>query len=498
MSNSNSSEILVRSSLFTVASIKIGNESFGIRTQDIQEVVNEEYQYSPIPFSPPHLLGYINLRNELIPVADIGALYDFAKVGQSDQRKIAIIKTQHLKVGLIISSTGEVLRLPQEQYTLSGNGSNHLIEGMLKTGVDDTVLQIINPDNICTLWNNHSTNSSEEELTKIRGKVTKCITMESAFFSYAVNISSIHSIADLRGIEQSPCQSKLCLGIITVNENVIPLIDFTYLLTKESEKYDSISNSKVVIFLTKSGFIGIVMKSIVGISSYCEEDVLRLPLVDQEMERFFSGALSHDTHPTRLILNTETLFEIHTLEEVASSHRKLFQQEALQKNEEQTTQNEAFLDFLIVKVGIHIALPLKTVKEILDQSKALTNAVDLPCFITGILNLRGVLVHIVDLRILYKIPGSTASTHYKIVITETTSGYIGFKVDDISSIETLNTSISAGDPNIFLRGASPSLRDDIVATSLISDEGSTLIYMLGMEKVLRRISTSTMHFNLIK
>jgi hypothetical protein len=66
----------------------------------LQEVVNHPEALTPVPLAPPYLLGLFNLRGTLIPVVDLRQLLNLHAQSTSATRKVAIVETGGVRVGL--------------------------------------------------------------------------------------------------------------------------------------------------------------------------------------------------------------------------------------------------------------------------------------------------------------------------------------------------------------------------------------------------------------
>jgi len=84
------------------------------------------------------------------------------------------------------------------------------------------------------------------------------------------------------------------------------------------------------------------------------------------------------------------------------------------------------------KFGVNI----NQTKEILSKTK-MTFVPDSPEFISGIINLRGSVVPVVDLKLRLKIKGEKKNKEGKIIIVELDGLIAGMMVDDVKEIEPL-------------------------------------------------------------
>src|SRR6202008_2138343 len=90
----------------------------------------------PVPLSPPYLEGIFTLRGMVIPVVNLRRLFDPDAARAEPAQKIAIIDHEHIQVGLLFDSTGEILRVRPEQHSIlnyEGKNAQGVISGTLQT-----------------------------------------------------------------------------------------------------------------------------------------------------------------------------------------------------------------------------------------------------------------------------------------------------------------------------------------------------------------------------
>lgn len=139
--------------------------------------------------------------------------------------------------------------------------------------------------------------------------------------------------------------------------------------------------------------------------------------------------------------------------------------------------------FLVFSLGeVQFAVPLLQVKEVLASIET-TPVPSAPAHFKGILNLRGEVISVVDLRMKFDMPKGENGPEAAIVILDLNRLSIGAVVDSIDSVISLTDSDIAETP-VFEKTRS---RKDI--SGVIRRENK-LILLLDMEKTL---STDDLH-----
>lgn len=110
---------------------KLGENFYGLSLNEVKEVV-EFNQCTPLPSSPPYLLGVINLRGKVISAIDLKRKIQTNDYGQKIKRPVLIIvETNHTIIGAVVDSITEVLAIDDESIERNYEfETNHSRPGM--------------------------------------------------------------------------------------------------------------------------------------------------------------------------------------------------------------------------------------------------------------------------------------------------------------------------------------------------------------------------------
>jgi purine-binding chemotaxis protein CheW len=96
------------------------------------------------------------------------------------------------------------------------------------------------------------------------------------------------------------------------------------------------------------------------------------------------------------------------------------------------------LDLVVFRVeNLMCAIPIMKIQEIIRPRK-ITQVHNCPSFIKGVINLRGKIVTILDLRERFHIPAASVEPSMRIVILNHDKEWIGLLVDDVDDTMTAN------------------------------------------------------------
>jgi len=93
------------------ATFTLSGELFALRVEDVQEVMMEQ-PLTPVPLAPPHIVGLLNLRGQIMPAVDLRRRLQFPARAASQRPAMIVLKMQGVLVSLVVDEIGDVLELP--------------------------------------------------------------------------------------------------------------------------------------------------------------------------------------------------------------------------------------------------------------------------------------------------------------------------------------------------------------------------------------------------
>ena len=97
-----------------VVSFKLGSEEYGVDIAQVQEI-NRMVAVTHVPRAPEFMEGVINLRGQLIPIIDLRARFGMPRAEHTKNTRIVVTEIGTKRVGMVVDSVSEVLRLPVDQ-----------------------------------------------------------------------------------------------------------------------------------------------------------------------------------------------------------------------------------------------------------------------------------------------------------------------------------------------------------------------------------------------
>jgi len=136
-----------------VATFRIGNASFGINTNLVQEVVQVK-KNTPVHHAPVYIRGVMNLRGKVVTIVDLGEKLSFGEIEPHKDNRILIVEWKQEYVGLLVERINEVIQIESDKVR-DAPGNVHGVQASLIAGVfqnaDGNLIGLLDTDKILSV-----------------------------------------------------------------------------------------------------------------------------------------------------------------------------------------------------------------------------------------------------------------------------------------------------------------------------------------------------------
>lgn len=491
----------LKSKIETFGSFFIGPVEVALNIRSIQEVVNFPERIIKMPLAPEFLVGVFNLRGLIIPIINLKSLLKFEDAEISSTQKIGIVDHEGAKVGLLFDSTSEILRVSENEMNTFGYSAEHshrVVSGAIKLDSGNRILQIIDPfalvsiENIPQIIDQQSKSRAGGIHSRYQHESRKkCISFSVSDIKMGFEITGIHEIIKVPEIQSSVIQNELCLGIVNLRGQTVPVIDLAMLLGAKKSSEANVDDRRIIILKLEHALFGLLVDSVECINTYLTDDVMLIPLLSQHRSKMFLGCILQPDASEIILLNYQEVLTHSEIADITQGHSKIYgaglKDQAISKRK---LNRQAYISFRLDHL---FGVSIKDIREIINYSDEIIAAPGMPDFVKGVLNLRGKLVTIVDARSLYeidKIGGENNDS--KILIFESDEERFGLIVDSVESIVTVDEDKKMQVPSLMVQKARDRFENDIkeIISFQQSENREGVLIILNMEPVTSRIKKS--------
>ncbi len=113
---------------------RVGEQSYALPISTVREIVRPP-EITPVPQSPEHVAGVMNLRGRIVPVIDLRKRFRQA-IENSPKTRVLVIALDGKLIGLLVDSASEVLKIASEEIEpspqLFGEDNERYVTGVAK------------------------------------------------------------------------------------------------------------------------------------------------------------------------------------------------------------------------------------------------------------------------------------------------------------------------------------------------------------------------------
>jgi len=131
----------------------LAGEEYGLEILRVQEIKGWN-SATPIPNTPEHVLGVLNLRGAVVPIIDLRKRFDLASIPYGPMTVVIVVRMvnddQERTVGLVVDAVSEVYKLEASEIQpapeMGGDISTEFVRGLAT--VEDKMLILLELDEL--------------------------------------------------------------------------------------------------------------------------------------------------------------------------------------------------------------------------------------------------------------------------------------------------------------------------------------------------------------
>ncbi len=426
---------------------QVADGSFGLRLGSVGEIIRVP-GLARMPLAPASLLGLANLRGAVLPVVSLRQLLSLPEMPANEATRVIVLDTE-APVGFVVDQVDRLLTLAPGQIETHDAGAGtvnpDLLEGAVKGAEGEGTTKILNPQRL--LRDQFSRLGVRGQHAGMSATIAAAITpappsrrldlfvgFEAGGQEYALPLERVREIVPLPDhIAEMPRCETAVLGVVTLRDRLLPLVSLRALLGLPGD-HERTERGKVVVLPIGSGAVGLVVDR--------TREILRVDphLIDPAPALLTRGAGDAEiTSICRLdggrrlvaLLSPDRLFRSELVRRVLAEQDHANAIPHSRAHEDDMADEQ----FIIFRLGEQeFGLPVGAVDEIARPPRHVTPLPKAPAFIDGVMNLRGQVVPLVDLRRRFGVGGKEPAATQRVLVLAIDGGKTGFLVDGVSEV----------------------------------------------------------------
>ncbi|SHK06568.1 purine-binding chemotaxis protein CheW [Roseomonas rosea] len=417
--------------------VMVAGQELALPAGAVQEVLRPR-PVTRVPHAPPGLLGLINLRGAVLPVASLAQLMELEAAPPSAAARIVVVNGR-APVGLLVDSVsvlggeGGARRVELDALLVRGFGSlaRRGAAGQAPGGA-----------------------AAAGAVPEARAEELALIGFVLAGQDYALPLDKVVAVARLpEEVTAVPRTGQAMLGVTAFRGGLLPLVSPHALLGLPAGEMDA-GRGRVLVVRMGRAAVGLVVDRMTAILRLPESAIDPVPpVLTRGAGEARVEAIGRLDGGRRLVsvLSPARLFDDQTASRILADAREA---EGMAG-----TVGEAAEQFVVFRLGEeHYGLPIAAVDEVARRPESLTRIPRAPAFVEGVMNLRGSVVPVIDQRRRFGTAGVAEGRGRRIVVVTLEGLRAGFAVDAVTEVLSLPVAalapapeLAAGEATVFDR-----------------------------------------------
>lgn len=432
---------------------KVGDELFAVEMNPVQEIIRVP-DVVRVPLAPPSLCGLANLRGKVLPILSLRYLFGIPDA-ETDEATRAVVIDVGQPLGFVVDRVASVIDCDPSQLedasTIRSSVDTTLLKGVIKNSSASSMVMVVDFQQLVDNEFAHLEHLTNDSSLLSDGLIDDSMNHDDAeedddeiqlvSFSvdhqeYAIHIDDVKEIVQMpESITAVPRSPHHILGLMNLRDQLLPMVDLRTMFALSSKDADE--KSRVIVVASGGYFIGIVVDSVSEVLRINKDTVEALiPAMAKESELSDITDICRLNNGQRLvsILSIERFFDSGNLQDALNdiSEEGMIEQENDDYVEEEQEDDNQVVVFKLDDE--EFAVPITSIQEIVRIPDELIRVPKAPAFLEGVINLRGIVLPVVDLRTRLEIEAAERSERQRIVVFLIHGVRTGFIVDQVTEV----------------------------------------------------------------
>lgn len=425
---------------------RVGEEALGFRLEAISEIIRIP-PLAHMPLAPRSLLGLANLRGAVLPVVSLRRLLGLPDAPLDDAARIVVIAGR-TAIGLAVDRVDAFVEIAADQLADDRAGAGRLdpdiLDGVVKGAEGADTIKIVDPAPMLQraferigARTGTATAAADVAIASAprqgvaEAQRTALVSFDLGAQEYALPLDRVREIVQLPGAVAEIAGSETAvLGVVTLRGRLLPLVSLRALLGMPQQDERGAKRKVIVVSIGNAS---------VGVVADRTREILRIDpgLIDPAPALLTRGAGDAEIESicrldggARLvgILSPDRLFRSDLV-------RRVLADAGNDNAESMAKQDMTDEQFIVFRLGAQdYGLPIAAVAEITKAPEQIARMPKAPAFIDGVMNLRGTVLPIMDLRRRFDLPSDAAGAGRRILVVAAGGAQAGFVVDAVSEV----------------------------------------------------------------
>lgn len=416
-----------------------------LRAEQVAEATAIQGPIRKLPGSIDFLEGIMHLRNDVIPVINLKKRLGLAHSEYDQAAKVAVVSLHNQRFGLLFDDIREVFRADTSAIAPISKAlqtSDRVIASLIKLDEGRRAVELLDLKHLFTedLADLDQSTSESRQQSQSGPPVTyqRYVVFCCAGQQYGVPVECAQEITFCADID-TMFQTGVIEGALELRGKTVPILNSRSLLTDENgAPAMAEEDTRILILSSDDCAIGIIVDDIRDILTIASDQILPFPSGRDDTVK---GLVTRPSGENIILLDIHRLIcdQIDSIKSMAKIGSGTNNETGAGTGEAQGTRQHTSHHlitencYLVFAIGKHYAIELKDVREIIENNGSM-RVPGATGYSTGVINLRGEVVPVVNLRSFYHYPQRDGNETDKLIICSGHGTTVALEVDQIVTI----------------------------------------------------------------
>jgi purine-binding chemotaxis protein CheW len=429
-----------------------GNEVFAVDMAPVQEIIRLP-EVVRVPLAPATLDGLANLRGKVLPIISLRRMFGFAEQAHDDATRAVVIDVGQ-PLGFVVDRVASVVGVEPEQIegvsAISSTVDTDLLSGLIKGVGGHAMIMVLDFQKLIAREFAHiaaiaktaghtgalSAASTDEDDDGHTNDELQLVSFKVAEQEYAIDIEDVQEIVQVPDtIIHVPHSQSHVIGVMTLRSRLLPLVSLRRMFGLPESTLDE--KSRIVVLALGSASVGVAVDGVSEVLRVAKTFVDAMPALlakDGDMSDISEICRLDDGKRMVSIITARNLFDHSAIKEALSTVSDIKQESAQEATEleDDLDDDEQVVVFRLDKE--EFGVPINSVQEIVRVPEELVHVPRAPSFVEGVINLRGSVLPVIDLRLRLGLPRVERSDSQRIMVFLIADVRTGFIVDQVAEV----------------------------------------------------------------
>ncbi|HIJ94376.1 MAG TPA: chemotaxis protein CheW [Desulfuromonadales bacterium] len=462
-----------------------GNEVFAVDMAPVQEIIRVP-DVIRVPLAPPTLEGLANLRGKVLPIISLRRMFGFEEHEHDDATRAVVVDVGQ-PLGFVVDRVASVVGVEPAQIedvgAIRSTVNTELLSGLIKNVGGHAMIMVLDFNKLVQSEFREIANLAKSSVAASTvssivdtddedvSDELQLVSFDVAGQEYAIAIEDVQEIVQVpETIIHVPHSESHVMGVMTLRSRLLPLVSLSRMFHLPEKQLDE--KSRIVVLALGGSSVGVTVDGVSEVLRVAKTLVDAMPALlvrDGGLAEIADICRLDDGKRLVSIITARNMFNHSAIREALTSVSDIGQDTGRDMTDvdEDLDDDEQVVVFRLDKE--EFGVPIASVQEIVRVPDELIHVPKAPPFVEGVINLRGSVLPVIDLRLRLGLSRVERSDRQRIMVFLIAGVRTGFIVDQVSEVFKI--------PQAAIESA----------PQLSSEQGKLLSRMANLEKQKRMV-----------